>query len=154
MENINTVETRRPNTLRLKLAAAGLGMAALLSGCSDASYSGESHEFQVRGKVTDAGDESLKVEVYQINSAAGKADGWFTVDQEHRLHDNCNCHGAWTGNKQYGQVLDVHKREIEPSEVDEGACVEFDGKIRSNQSGKTYQDRPVYDTAQIITCGS
>lgn len=133
----------------LTVLALGAGGAAL-TGCAD--YSGEGNKFVVGGQVTNAGEQSLQAEIYDIVSTHGRADGWFELGEKHRIHDNCNCHGAWNGNKQYGEVRDFDGNVIEPSAVPLGACVEFDGKIKSNQEGKTWDDRPVFEIAQEIHC--
>lgn len=145
------MEIRKFFESKVARAALVLGLGAtVLTGC--ANYSGDGNEFVVRGTVTEAGNESLKARITQVSEANGDAAGWFGVGNEHRLHDNCDCHGTWHGRKQYGIVLNLSGLEIEPSEVDPGACMEFSGKIRSDREGKTYNERPVYDIAQQVSC--
>lgn len=139
----------KQNTLRTALLAAGLGLFAV--GC--ANYSGDGNNFVVKGKVTDVGRQSIGVDIYDIEETHGDANGWFEDGVDHILHDNCDCHGFWNGRKKYGHVEDFDGNEIELSQVQEGSCVEFTGKIRSDQEGKTYDNRPVYDVAQIVPCG-
>lgn len=139
---------KNKNILRATACALALGIAAV--GC--ANYSGNGNEFTVKGRVTDPGKQSLKVDIYEIDQTSGRANGWFEDGVSHRIHDNCDCHGAWTGRKQYGHVISNEGQEISPAEVTVGSCVEFEGKIRSNQEGKTHNDRPVYDTATVIAC--
>lgn len=136
------------NIIRTLACAVGLGFVAV--GC--ANYSGSGNEFTVKGRVTGTGESSLEVDVYEIDQTSGRANGWFEDGVSHRLHDNCDCHGFWSGRKQYGQVISNEGRLISPSDVTIGSCVEFDGKIRSNQEGKSHDDRPVYDTATEIAC--
>lgn len=136
------------NILRATACALALGFAAV--GC--ANYSGNGNEFTVKGRVTDPGKQSLQVDIYEISETNGDADGWFEDGVSHRIHDNCDCHGTWSGRKQYGRVISNEGRQITPSEVSVGSCVEFEGKIRSDNEGKTYTDRPVYDTATVIAC--
>lgn len=135
---------------RLRALALALGLGAVAVSC--ANYSGEGNEFSVSGQVTNAGKQSLKAEIYDIGVTHGDAHNWFEIGHEHRLHDNCDCHGTWTGRKQYGIVLDLKGGEIEPSQVAVGSCVEFTGKIRSDNEGKYHTDRPVYDIAQLVRC--
>ncbi len=129
------------------LAAGGLMLAA----CGP-NYSGDGNDFVVQGKVTDPGAHSLKARIFEVDDADGSADGWFHVGTVHQLHDNCNCHGWLSSNKRYGEVLNVHGDQISPTDVAVGACVIFTGKIRANQVGKNYKNRPVYETAQVEQC--
>jgi len=143
-------EFLKPRRVALSIA---LGLGGLMTaGCSGTNYSGEGNEFVVSGQVTDPGNESLKAVIYEINETHGEAETWFEVGNEHQLHDNCNCHGFWAGNKQYGEVRNEEGQVIEPSTVAIDACVEFTGAIRRYNHGKTYTERPVYETAQIIPC--
>jgi hypothetical protein len=125
--------------------------AMALAGCG-ANYSGEGNEFIIHGKVTDPGKHSLKANIYEIDIADGEADGWFKIGTKHQIHDNCDCHGFWSSNKKYGVVYNLQGYETSPSQVAVGACVRFDGKIRADQEGKTTDDRPVYDVAQVEEC--
>lgn len=130
-----------------------LGLGGLMTvGCTDPNYSGEGYEFVVEGQVTDPGKESLKAEIYEIRDVNGMADGWFSIGNTHQLHDNCDCHGMWRGEKQYGEVRTEDGEVIEPSDVAIGACVAFTGAIRANNEGKTWTERPVYEVAQIVPC--
>lgn len=143
-------EFLKPRSLAMGMV---LGLGGLMTvGCTDPNYSGEGYEFVVEGQVTDPGNESLKAEIYEIRETNGMADGWFEIGNVHQLHDNCDCHGMWTGNKQYGEVRSQEGAMIEPSMVVIGACVEFTGAIRANNEGKTWTERPVYEIAQIIPC--
>ncbi len=139
----------RHNTLRATALAVLLGVAAM--GC--ANYSGDGNEFEVEGKVTKASEQSLTVDIYEIGETHGDANGWFEDGVSHKIHDNCECHGAWSGRKQYGEVRDYEGGVINPDEVAVGACVEVVGKIRSDKEGKSYTNRPVYDVAQLVPCG-
>ncbi len=132
---------------------AVLGLSALaVSGCSGPNYSGEGNEFVVRGKVTDTGKQSVRAKIYQIDSTDGDATDWFSVGETEHLHDNCDCHGFWKSRKKYGTITEAGLVEISPSDVAIGSCIVFTGKIRSNAEGKTYDDRPVYEMANIIPC--
>ena len=134
------------------VALGGISLA-LLTGCGTGpNYSGDGNDFMVDGKVDHAGKQSLTVRVYDVEEDRGRANGWFDDDGLHQIHDNCNCHGVWNGNKKYGHVLSLSGAEISPSDVPEGACVAFTGKIRSNHVGKTWDDRPVYDLAKVVLC--
>lgn len=132
-------------------AALGILMGATaLSACGQYNYSGEGNEFSVTGVVLDAGDQSLKIDVEEVDYVNGWSKGWMDDMDGHRVHDNCDCHGTWTGRKQYGEVYDLDGEVIEPSEVAVGACVHMVGAIRTDSDGKTSHRRPVYETAQIL----
>lgn len=146
------VKTSRYEWFKSKKArAAAAVFAGALTLVGYANYSGEGNEFEVKGVVTDPGEQSLKVRIYEIDETHGQANGWFEIGNVHQIHDNCDCHGAWSGRKTYGTVYDGGMI-IEPSEVLLGSCVDLVGKIRANQEGKYTSDRPVFDTAQIIPC--
>jgi hypothetical protein len=133
-----------------KILAVGLLSVLGLSACE--TYDPDNNTFEVVGKVTDPGKESLKVNITEIGHTKGKANGWFKVGNEHQIHDNCNCHGSWNSKKQYGVVLSYSGLEMNPNDVDQGSCVEFQGKIRDIQSDDDTEYRPVYDVAQIVDC--
>lgn len=135
------------------LRTSALAVSMLFGAAACANYSGNGNEFVVRGEITEVGEQSLAADIYEIEETHGEADGWFEDGTSHRIHDNCDCHGAWSGRKTYGVVLDNAGEEIDISELQEGQCVEFTGKIRSNKEGKSHSDRPVFDTAQIVPCG-
>ena len=141
---------RRHNVLRATALASLVGLFAV--GCSSSNYSGEGNEFKVKGEVTYVGRQSIGADIYEIEETSGDANGWFEDGEYHVLHDNCDCHGFWNGRKQYGEVKNIEGSDTEIAEVIVGSCVEFTGKIRSDAEGKTYDDRPVYDLAQIIHC--
>jgi hypothetical protein len=100
---------------RIHWQAAALAVSIALVGCAD--YSGEGDEFRVRGEVVEAGDESLKVRISGIDYTYGRAEDWFELDAVHQLHDNCECHGFWSGKRTYGIVYDENNDIIEPDEV-------------------------------------
>ncbi len=134
----------------VRKVVAGGALVLALAGCTN--YSGEGNEFDVHGKVIDAGKQSLTVKLQSVESAQGDASDWFKVGEEHQLHDNCDCHGFWRGRKQYGQAYAETGEKIEPSEVAIGSCVEFFGKIRTDSDGKFTSERPVYDRAEVEPC--
>jgi hypothetical protein len=131
-----------------RVLAVGLLSVLGLSACE--TYDPDNNTFEVVGKVTDPGKESLKVNITEIGQTEGKANGWFKVGNEHQIHDNCNCYGSWNSNKQYGVVLSYYGLEMNPNDVDQGSCVELRGKIRDIQSDDNTEYRPVYDVAQIV----
>lgn len=140
-------KTRRNSGVLLSVAALSLAVA-----CGP-NYSGEGNEFTVDGTVTTAGHHSLTADIYSVKKEEGQAEGWFENGISHQIHDNCDCGGGfWNGHIEVGRVLDLQGQEISPFQVAVGACVEFEGKIRADQEGKTHEDRPVYDLAQEIPC--
>jgi len=140
--------------LSKKFALLAIPVGALaLAGCGP-NYSGNGNEFVVQGKVTDPGKHSLKAEILEVDKASGQATHWFKINHIHQLHDNCDCHGWGHSNKRYGHVYDLQNYEISSSEVAIGACVRFEGKIKADSNGKTSEDRPVYDVAQVEDCNN
>lgn len=132
--------------------AVPAGVLAFIGAGCGPNYSGNGNEFVVHGQVTDPGHHSLKARILEIDEAFGEADGWFKIGKVHQLHDNCDCHGFFDTNHRYGEVYDTYEQPISPSDVSVGACVKFVGKIRSNAEGKSWDDRPVYDTAEVEDC--
>lgn len=128
----------------------------VLSGCGDAwspDYSGDNNKFTVAMDVVEVGSQSVRGEVVRIDEANGRADGWFEIGNTHRIHDNCDCHGFWLGRKQYGEVFDYDGYQITLDDLSGQECLLINGRIRSNNEGKTWDDRPVFDRAQVTTCG-
>lgn len=119
-------------------------LALIVSACS-----AEGDEFSVHMRSTDIGKQSIKGEITEIDYDHD----WFTLGNVHQIHDNCDCHGTWNGHKKYGTVLDHDGEEIQLDDLEVGQCLHLTGRIRADQEGKYYYDRPVYDTAQREPCG-
>lgn len=139
---------------RIKVIIAVLVLGVLLTPCSEASYSGDGNEFTVLGKVTYVGRQSIGTDVYEVVETNGRARGWFDDGVYHVIHDNCDCKSSWAGHSRtkVGHVEGVDGEEISMDDLNVGLCMRFTGKIRSDKEGKTYNNRPVYDVAQIIPC--
>ena len=135
----------------LKTVALTGALGAFAIGC--ANPSGEGNEFVVTGEVTHVGTQSIGADIFEIDETNGDANGWFEDGTYHVIHDNCDCHGFWSGRKQYGHVENFDGETIDISEVVVGECIEFTGKIRSDNDGKYTSERPVYEVAQVVPCG-
>lgn len=138
---------------KIRLAALAVAMVFVVTGCDSFSpnYSGSGNEFNVTGVVTDTGDQSISVEVFDILLANGKADGWFD-EGSHRFHDNCDCDSGWMHGRMDVGTAFIDGVEVEPSEIPVGACVNFVGTIRADKEGKSHNYRPVYETATVVDC--
>jgi len=141
------IESRRGGFVKAALCAAGL---LTLAGC--ANFTGEGNEFSVKGRVTDAGSQSLEIETTDIFSTNGDADDWFEVGEDNRLHDNCDCHGFWHGRKKYGTVYNIDGAVIDTSDVPLDSCVIFEGSVRDDSDGKYTHERAVFTEAHVVYC--
>lgn len=137
------------------LLVVGLVLTSILGACGEwtADYTGEGNRFTVEMSIVEVGSQSVRGEILRIDEANGRADGWFKIDNTHRIHDNCDCHGFWRSRKKYGRVFDNSGQEITLDDLTGNECLRLEGRIRSNSEGKTWDDRPVFDNATVQPCG-
>lgn len=113
-----------------------------------ASCTAEGDDFSVHMRITKVGRQSVTGQITQIDNHHG----WFTLNNTHQIHDNCDCHGAWNGSKRYGSVFNYEGTQIALSDLRDRQCLHLIGQIRADQEGKYTNDRPVFDTAQQEPC--
>lgn len=136
--------------MRKRIALIAL-IILILTACGP-DQTGNGHEFVITGQVTDVGEESIEIVLERTESANGEAQGWMDdPGNKHRIHDNCDCHGFWSGRKQYGFVFHAGEM-IDLTSLQEGWCVRISGAIRRDQDGKTSHLRPVYESAIVVSC--
>ncbi len=137
----------------------GLGAGTLsLASCTAPNYEGAGNDFRVRATVEETTWQSITANVYRIDIAEGEAtdEMWFAATgQTEEFHDNCDCDdsGFFTERITIGELHDGGVK-VSPETLAVGTCVEFTGKIRVDNDGKYSHDRPVYELAEVVPCGS
>ncbi len=128
--------------------------ALVLAACGAPTHSGNGHEFVIKGRITDVGSQSIRIDLLEQIEAHGYAvDCMDDSGGSHKVHDNCDCHGLWSGRKKYGHVYDYQGNEISLDQVTISDCVIMTGAIRKDQDGKYSHNRPVYERADLVPCG-
>lgn len=141
------MKTTTFNKRRFALCAAALILLAiLLAGCGP-DYAGNGNRFTLHAQIASIGSHSITVSRFEVESAEGKAQGWFTPGS-HQIHNNYNTCG-WHSRHTVGHVYDVAQQQVSLSDLKPGEWVTIYGRIRSNahQCGKyqNYNSRPVFD---------
>jgi hypothetical protein len=135
--------------------AAILGLCAWVIVADNPNYDGTGNDFHIYATVTGTTDESVYIDQVQVVSAIGEASDWFTTDggwfesDHHEVHNNYFGGDFWNSQHSFYGVYDAAGNQITLKSLSPGTRVEITGKIRASHSGKSHQDRAVYELVQV-----
>lgn len=120
----------------------------VLAGCSTEDFSGVGNEFDITATIDHTGSHSITVYDVHVNAAQGAAAKW-DWKGTHQIHDNYTNDSDTDIHVGYICAIDDCSQVLPPSYLHRGDRVHVLGKIRNSKDGKSYDQRPVYDSVQV-----